>query len=204
MTDARTVPEGRNIPLRLTPAEAAALINRMRSGSRRLLVTLDGPCASGKTTLARQLAEACDAFVVHTDDYVIPHAQKTPERLAIPGGNCDAERLAREVLRPFRKGEPVLYRRYDFRADRLLPPEDFPPCSVLILEGSYCNLPPLRACADLRLFLQASMETRIARLKRRESPASLQGFFDRWIPLEDAYFEALHLPDPDCALIVFP
>ncbi len=199
MTDAPS-----NLPRRLSPAEALALMCRMRDAAGRLLVTLDGPCASGKTTLARQLAEASGAFVVHTDDYVIPHAQKTPERLAVPGGNCDAERLAREVLEPFRDGRPVLYRRYDFRSDRLLPPEPFPACDILLLEGSYCNLPALRRCADLRFFLQASMETRLARLRQRESPASLQGFFDRWIPLEDAYFQAYHLPDPACALIVFP
>ena len=61
---------------------------------RHPLVTIDGPCASGKTTLAEQLAEMLPAAVIHTDDYVVPHALKTAERLAIPGGNCDAERLA--------------------------------------------------------------------------------------------------------------
>ena len=40
----------------------------------RMLVTLDGPCASGKTTLAGQMAEALGAAVVHTDDFVVPHA----------------------------------------------------------------------------------------------------------------------------------
>ena len=33
------------------------------------------------------LAEALGAAVVHTDDFVVPHAMKTKERLAIPGGN---------------------------------------------------------------------------------------------------------------------
>lgn len=170
-----------------------------RSG--RLLVTLDGPCASGKTTLAAKMARDFQGQVIHTDDFVIPHALKTPERLAVPGGNCDAERLSREVTAPFRRGEPVLYQRYDCGADRLLPLERLPDTSLLILEGSYCNLPVLRACADVPLFLLVPWSIREARLLERESPASMERFYHRWIPLENAYFEAFRLPDAGCGLI---
>ncbi len=167
----------------------------------RVLVTIDGPCAAGKTTLAGKLAEAFGAAVIHTDDFVIPHAQKTPERLAVPGGNCDAARLAAEVAAPWKQGTQVVYRKYDFRNDRLLPEEKLPDCRVLILEGSYCNLPAIRKYADVRIFLAAPWETRLERLRQRESPRSLQMFMDRWIPLEDAYFSAYGLPDPGCVLI---
>ena len=178
-------------------------IRRIAEGqqhTKRLLVTIDGPCATGKTTLAGKLAGIFGAAVVHTDDYVIPHAQKTPERLAVPGGNCDAERLAGEVAAPWKRGEPVLYRRYDCRYDCLLPEEKLPDCGMLILEGSYCNLPAIREHADIRVFVNAPWETRKERLKRRESPQSLQMFYNRWIPLEDRYFEAYGLPDEGCII----
>ena len=84
---------------------------------KRMLITLDGPCASGKTMLSQKLAQVFQGEVVHTDDFVIPHALKTPERLAVPGGNCDAERLAKEVAIPFKCGFPVRYRRYDCMRD---------------------------------------------------------------------------------------
>ena len=161
----------------------------------RLLITLDGPCASGKTALARKLAQVFQGEVVHTDDFVIPHALKTPERLAVPGGNCDAERLAKEVVVPFKCGYPVKYRKYDCMRDALLPEEQLPDSRVLILEGSYCNLPVLREHADVCLFLDAPWDIRKARLLARESAASMQQFHDRWIPLENAYFEAYRLPD---------
>ena len=129
-------------------------------GLRRPLVTVDGPCASGKTTFASYLAGILDAAVVHTDDYVVPHSMKTKERLALPGGNCDAERLMREVVTPWRGGLPVLVSRYDCHADRLLPPEALPDCGVLVLEGSYCNLPEIREAADVRFFLDTAPEIR--------------------------------------------
>lgn len=182
-------------------ARMAAVTAIARLWPDRLLVTLDGPCATGKTTLARRLAVVFQASLLHTDDFVIPHAQKTPERLAVPGGNCDAERLTREVLLPWKQGLPAVVRRYDCSADRLLPAETLPGGGVLILEGSYCNLPAIRALADVRLFLEASWDVREARLRTRESAASLQRFYDRWIPLENAYFEACRLPDRDCIRI---
>ncbi len=175
---------------------------RGQADTDRLLVTLDGPCASGKTTLAGRLAVIFDAAVVHTDHFVIPHARKTPERLAIPGGNCDAERLVREVAAPWKAGAPVTYRKYDWSLDGLLPAETLPSgCRVLIVEGSYCNLPQIREYADIRLFMQTPEDERMARLRKRESEASLKGFFERWIPLENAYFKAYGLPDEGCLIV---
>lgn len=169
----------------------------------RLLITLDGPCASGKTTMARKLAQVLQGEVAHTDDYVIPHTRKTPERLAVPGGNCDAERLIREIVIPFKNGRPVSCRKYDCANDILLPEEQLPDSPVLILEGSYCNLPDIRKYADVRLFLDAPWNIREARLLARESAASMRQFLDRWIPLENAYFKAYHLPDEEVELIPY-
>ena len=180
---------------------AVQKIAQKEAGVSRLLITLDGPCASGKTTLARKLSRLFQGEVVHTDDFVIPHALKTRERLAVPGGNCDVERLVKEVVIPFKKGCPVRYRRYDFRKDILLPEELLPDSGILILEGSYCSLPAIREYSDVRLFLEAPWEIREARLLQRESAASLQRFHDRWIPLENAYFEAYRLPDDGDILI---
>ena len=170
--------------------------------TERLMVTIDGPCASGKTTLAEKLAGVFEAAVVHTDDYVIPHGQKTPERLANPGGNCDADRLSKEVVIPWKHGDTVLIRKYDCRNDRLLPAEKLPDSRILVLEGSYANLPMIREHADVRVFVNTPWEIRKERLIRRESPQSLRMFYDRWIPLEDRYFEAYGLPDQECILLI--
>jgi len=198
----RYAPAYRVIPSGFIPCLPAILaISHHLSSLRRILVTLDGPCASGKTTLAHLLGEVFEAPVVHTDEFVVPHALKTPERLAIPGGNCDAERLSREVLLPWKQGAPALVRPYDCHADAFLPPQPLPEGPLLILEGSYCNLPLLRQSADLRLFMEVPREVRRSRLERRESPASLLNFDRRWIPLENAYFSHYGLPDGDMILL---
>ena len=141
------------------------------------------------------------AAVIHTDDYVIPHPRKTAERLAMPGGNCEAERLVLEVLDPWKSGCPVQYRKYDCGQDRILPGQPLPESGTLIVEGCYCNLPGIRKFADLSLFMDTPEETRMARLKERETPESLKQYYEKWIPLENAYFDAYHLPDSDCVLI---
>ena len=195
-------PAYRVIPAEWIPRmEAIRQIAEAQDKTNRLLVTVDGPCASGKTTLADKLAAVFGAAVLHTDDFVIPHAQKTPERLAVPGGNCDAERIVSEIAAPWKQGGPVKYKRYDCKNDCMLPEKTLADCRILILEGSYCNLPEIRQYADVRIFVTASWETRLARLKRRESPRSLQMFHDRWIPLENSYFEAYGLPDPGCIVL---
>jgi len=166
-----------------------------------MLVTIDGPCCSGKSFLARQLSDRIGAAVIHTDDFVVPHAQKTPERLSLPGGNCDWERLTAEVILPWMAGRTGTYRRYDCMHDCLRAPEALPPGPLLILEGSYSNLPEIRRHAGLRVFMTTPEALRMERLQKRESPDSLVRFHALWIPLENAYFTAFGLPDPDCVLV---
>ena len=181
--------------------QAAGFIEQKLSGSSRVLVTIDGPCASGKTTLAAALAEALHADVLHTDDFVIPHSRKTAEHLAVPGGNCDADRLVSEAIRPWKEHQPVRFRRYDCIHDCLLPEETLPETGLLILEGAYCNLPQIRRYADLCFFVNTSLKIREERLQKRESPRSLERYYSLWIPLENAYFRAYNLPDPGCIIL---
>ena len=187
-----------------TPEALPSVIRRiekkMETGGR-ILVTIDGPCASGKTTLAERLSAALGAFVLHTDDFAVPHAQKTRERLSRPGGNCDWERLVREAIAPWKQGQFPAYRRYDCHLDRLLSPEVLRAERILLLEGCYCNLPGIRPYADMRLFLTTPEAVRRKRLQARESPESLRRFDEMWIPLENRYFEAFGLPDEGCVRI---
>ena len=165
------------------------------------LITIDGRCGAGKTTLAEKLKIVLNCPVLHTDDFVIPHAQKTAERLAIPGGNEDVERIAEEILKPFFAGKELRPRKYNWYTDAYEDLEPIPAGKLLILEGSYSNLPPIAEHAALRVFLSIDPDRQMERLRKRNSPEALQGFINRWIPLEEAYLEAYRLPDKRCLVL---
>ena len=59
--------------------------------------------------------------VVHLDDFFLQPIQRTPKRMAEPGGNLDRERLIAEVLEPLRAGQQGSYRLFDCRTMALVP-----------------------------------------------------------------------------------
>ena len=167
----------------------------------RALVTVDGPCGSGKTTLAAQLSAITGAPVVHTDDFVVPHARKTPERLAQPGGNEDHERLLREFVLPWLNTGHAEPRPYSCHEDRLLAPVTVPDAPLAILEGSYGNMPDIRARAAVRVYVRLDREECLRRIARRDGAEAVPMFISRWIPLEEAYRKAFGLPDAECVTV---
>lgn len=168
---------------------------------QRVLLCLDGPCGSGKTTMARQLAAITDAACVPMDDFYTPHAQKTPERLSQPGGNADIERLLSEFLLPWREQGHGSYRPYLCAADCFGDPVTVPASALTILEGSYSLHPAIARFADLSVFLTISEQEQLRRLLAREGEDGLAAFQQRWIPLEKAYHAAFSLPDGQCLVV---
>lgn len=167
-----------------------------------IFVAIDGPCASGKTTLAQLLSTCYDCNLFHTDDFYLRPVQKTEARLREAGGNMDRERLTAEVLAPLQRGETVCYRPYSCKTQTIASGTEIPFQRLNIIEGSYSLHPDLRPYYDVKIVLQISPEHQIDRLKRRESQKSLELFRDRWIPLEKEYAEKTGLYD--CADLVYP
>lgn len=178
--------------------QAAAAAMRAKE---RVLLCIDGPCASGKTTMARLLSSVLDAAVIPMDDFFLPHAKKTAKRLAEPGGNADWERMVDECLLPWCRNQPVRYRPYDCHRDAYGKEIGVPEKSFTIVEGSYSCLPAITAYADIRVFLQVSPEEQLQRIEKRNGSEQLQVFRQRWIPLEQAYFAACQLPDEGCVVL---
>ena len=79
---------------------------RRLPGDHPLVVAIDGRCASGKSTLAAKLQQGLHCPVFSLDDFFLRPQQRTPQRLAQPGGNVDYERFRQEVLLPWREGKP--------------------------------------------------------------------------------------------------
>ncbi len=152
------------------------------------ILAIDGRCASGKTTLGKALAAEWDASLFHMDDFYLQPHQRTPERLAEPGGNVDRERFLAEVLLPLTVGKPVTYRRFNCGTLTFEPAEIIEPKPVAIVEGSYSCHPVLRNRFDLRIFLDIDPEEQIRRIRLRDGSEAAERFRTIWIPLEEAYF----------------
>lgn len=190
----------RDVALLLPALQAIAAKMRQQS---RVLVAIDGPCASGKTTCASKLSAVLgNVPIVHMDDFYTPHAQKTAERLAQPGGNADIERFCAEVLTPLQQDGHALYRPYSCRFDRLMDPIEVPDAQVCIIEGAYSLHPQTGRPYDVTLFLSAAPSLQKERILRRNGEAGWISFRDRWIPLEQQYFDAFHLPDERCIVLI--
>lgn len=175
--------------VRLLPLLTA--IDRALAQQGRVLLSIEGGAGSGKSTLAATLAELYeDVSVFHADDFFLRPEQRTAERYAQPGGNLDRERLEAEVLAPLSRGETAVYRPFDCHTLSLREAVAAPCRRLNIVEGSYSFHPELAPYYDLSVFLEVTPETQRQRILKRNGPEWGQAFFDRWVPLEEAYFQA--------------
>ena len=165
---------------------------------QRWILAIEGGSAAGKTTLAKHLQEIYGATVFHMDDFFLQMHQRTAERFAEPGGNVDRERFEAEVLANL--GGTVQYRKFDCAAMCLGEAITVQPGDFVVVEGAYSMHPNLAKYYDFSVFLDISPELQEERILQR-NPDSAQMFFDRWIPMENAYFEKTHAKDR-CSMVI--
>lgn len=161
----------------------------------RLRVAIDGPCASGKSTLGKTLQEIYDCNLIHMDDFFLRPEQRTPERLRQPGGNVDHERFFQEILSPLLAEQPFSYRPWSCQHGCFGDGIAVNPAPLTVVEGSYSLRPDLRDCYHLRIWVESSLEVRRQRLLERGGSECLARFEQLWIPLEDRYFSACGVAD---------
>lgn len=164
------------------------------------LLSIDGRSASGKTTLAMQLADVWQYNIIHMDDFYLPFNRRTPKQMALPGGNIDFERLINEVLLPLKSGENVTYQPYDCHNNIFYPERFLDGEKCTILEGSYSCHPCLQEYLDLKVFMDISPDLQKERLLKR-NPDALEAFFSTWIPREEYYFNVCEIRN-SCNLIL--
>ncbi len=175
-------------------------IHRIRQSKDRIVIAIDGRCASGKTTLAKKLQEALCCNVIHMDDFFLRPEQRTAQRYDEPGGNVDKERFFAEVLQPLQTGNLFSYRPFDCHTMALGEPITVHPNEITIIEGTYSCHPALWEFYDYHIFLTTTPEKQLDRLAKRKV-ANLQMFREKWIPLEERYFTACK-PDMKCELVL--
>lgn len=168
-------------------------IEELSAGKNSLIIAIDGRCASGKTTLASYLKEKFYCNIIPMDHFFLQPSMRTPQRLTQPGGNVDYERFLSDVLIPLTKGGSFYYQPYNCKNQSLDEAIKVTPTVITVIEGSYSCHPYLRDYYDLKIFLSTSPDKQCLRIKERNGEDGWKMFQEKWIPLEELYFNNLEI-----------
>lgn len=141
---------------------------------RLFLIGIGGRGAAGKSTLASRFV---GAQVVGTDEFW-------------DGAAFELSRLKSEVIEPLRRGETARYRGFDW--DRQRPFDDVRevrPEGVVVIEGVCALHRMFREAYDLRIWVEAPREIRLARGLARDGDDARATWEEVWMPMEDRYVE---------------
>lgn len=152
-----------------------------------IVISIDGMCASGKTTLALLLQKIFNARTIHMDDFFLTDNIKTPERLLEVGGNIDYERFKDEIIMNLDKD--IAYKPYNCHYHAFDKEKVLPLTALTIIEGAYALHPKFGEYYDYAVFMMVSNDQQIARIKQRNGSEMVRIFKDRWIKLENEYFD---------------
>lgn len=166
--------------------DLAALLDRPPSAGRALVLAVDGRGGSGKSSLARWLADRVGAEVVVTDDFA----------------SWDQPfdwwpRLVRDVLEPLADGATTLsYDRSPFMPGHEPPPVvDQPVTDVLLVEGVGSGRRELAPWLGGVVLVSTPREVCLARGIARdlagggyESEAQVRALWEDWAQQEDAHY----------------
>ena len=175
-------------------------INSLVSNNQTILIAIEGPCTSGKTTLSNEIATEFDCNIIHIDDFFLPFERKTVERLSEPGGNVDYERFRDEVVKNIKSDKNFSYGIFNCSHGKVTEQIELTPKKLTIVEGVYSMHPYYGDIYNYKIFLDINEETKIERLKIR-SPEKLDRFINEWIPMENKYFEEYRIKEK-CDLII--
>lgn len=168
-------------------------IERMVRGNKQIILAIDGPCGSGKSSLARRLSQLYEANVFHLDDYFLTPELRTDRRLEEPGGNVDYERFYQEIILGIESKKSFSYFKYNCKSNTKEQIDVEGSKKLNVIEGSYSLHPYLRDSYDIKVFLTVEPEVQRQRILLRNGEEMALRFFNEWIPLENFYFKELSI-----------
>lgn len=156
---------------------------------------IDGPCGSGKTTLAHQITSEHDVDVIQMDDFYLPFELRTKERLGECGGNVHHERFLEEVVVGIKSRKEFSYRKFSCQEMDYVDTITVSNIRPIIIEGSYCMRPELCPIYTKKIYLQIDSEIQKARLINRVGKERFYDFETLWIPKEKEYIEYFQIKE---------
>ena len=126
------------------------------------------------------------------DDFFLPPSLRTKERYSEKGGNIHYERFLEEVISHINDPKPFSYGVFDCSRLDITHSVSIPPAQrypVRIAEGTYSCHSLYRDAYDVRILLDISPRLQKERIIKRNGEEMWRMFRDKWIPLEEGYFE---------------
>lgn len=183
-------------------------------------IAIDGPPASGKTTLADELAVVLRGQGRHViratiEGFLFPEARRYRRGEYSPEGcyfdNHDYDALSRRLLDPLGPGGDRQFQEavYDRTTDTALssPVMTAPINAVLVFDGVFLQRSELVDRWDLRIFVSTEFEKTVERALVREQDALSAAdikrrWHERYIPSQRMYF-ALARPAEQAHIVVY-
>ncbi len=167
----------------------------------KVLVAIDGMSGSGKTTLSKLLKDTYDCNLFHMDDYFLTPELKTKERLEEIGGNVDYVRFNKEVISGIKSESEFIYNIYNCKVQEITKQVSIIPKKLNVIEGAYSMHPTLINNYDLKIFLKIDSEQQRQNILKRNGKVMHKQFIDKWIPLENEYFDAFKIEEQSDVVI---
>ena len=168
----------------------------------QIVISIDGPCGGGKTTLANEIEKEFEYNILHMDDFYLPFQKRDKNWMNIIAGHMDFDRLIEKVLKPYKEKRKTNYISYDCHSDKYLQEIPIDLDKILVIEGSYTSHPKLDEYVDLKIFVDIDKDRQVERLTKR-NPSVVDKFLSMWVPFENNYFNTLKIKEnSDLVLLV--
>lgn len=167
-------------------------IKQLANTNKPLIISIDGNCCSGKTTLADKLAKSLKASVLPMDDFFLRMEQRTKARYSEPGGNVDRERVDK-ILGLYGNKKDICYAPFSCKTNTLSFLKRLDYNNILIVEGAYSCHPLLEKYYQYKIFLKVDSNKQLDRIAKRNGLEKLEDFKNKWIVYENTYFSTFDI-----------
>ncbi len=192
--------ESQKIDAEAVDVIVANIQKRLQTHPEVFVVALDGMSGTGKTTIAKEVANRLDAVNVLCDDFFTGGrnsvwAKKSAQEMI--DNAIDWRRIRREVVEPLKAGRAASWHPFNWKAFERLDSKTITaqPKHVVILDGAFAARKELSDIVDYTILITVPHEKRVTRVIAREGEDYSKDWHDTWQASMEYYFTVMRPPE---------